>query len=695
MSNLRLLSQFTSISAALAIATAAGAANTPEVEDNNNKSQAQLVAMACGDTITGNTTGTSTTVPGPASADYFRIRTTGNGALTLYTLTMTSGAAAPLQTMTLRGLTQTTGNINAGTDASFATATTVGTTKIIKWYGTGSSGAQQDMYVAITGTASSTTDYTLSLTCSTVTPITMAGGTLQPGNVSVRPDAATATALDTDWWVYDSTYSPIATFGHDDADETAISRSLGAGTYYIGLSNYNTANNQPSPADDTFRTGNVLDFPNVVAQSTTTNYPTANMTASDGVVTVTGTGSRANPFEVAWYSFTVASPTVPQGNGIATPSTAQITTSTLLTVTVSPAANPTSTGITVTGNLSAINGSSTQQFYDDGTHGDVTGNDNIFSFNANLPQPLSAGVVSLPFSVLDAQARSSSGSISLTLSAAPTGSCCIAGSCVSNLSAFNCAGQGGTYNGNGSDCNGATGPVFSSTASFPVSIPDFANNTPGTASVSVTIPSGSGTISNLGVRVGLTHTWMGDIIMTLSNGSNTVDLINRAGVPVSSTVGYNDNFVGQNVFLNTASADLWAVATNVTTHDLPTGTYHPSGAGSADRPSPSLDVFNGSSMAGTWTLTVSDNAGADTGTITAFQLFNVTPLSCGPVCGTADFDGDGDTGTDADIEAFFACLGGNCCATCFPGGADFDGDGDTGTDADIESFFRVLAGGNC
>jgi hypothetical protein len=64
-----------------------------------------------------------------------------------------------------------------------------------------------------------------------------------------------------------------------------------------------------------------------------------------------------------------------------------------------------------------------------------------------------------------------------------------------------------------------------------------------------------------------------------------------------------------------------------------------------------------------------------------------------PVCGTADFDGDGDLGTDADIEAFFACLGGTCCMTCW--GADFDGDGDVGTDADIEAFFRVLGGGTC
>jgi hypothetical protein len=66
-----------------------------------------------------------------------------------------------------------------------------------------------------------------------------------------------------------------------------------------------------------------------------------------------------------------------------------------------------------------------------------------------------------------------------------------------------------------------------------------------------------------------------------------------------------------------------------------------------------------------------------------------------PPCGTADFDGDGDVGTDADIEAFFACLAGTCCPTCFAGGADFNGDGDVGTDADIEAFFRVLAGGPC
>jgi len=65
---------------------------------------------------------------------------------------------------------------------------------------------------------------------------------------------------------------------------------------------------------------------------------------------------------------------------------------------------------------------------------------------------------------------------------------------------------------------------------------------------------------------------------------------------------------------------------------------------------------------------------------------------CRATC-TADFNGDSDFGTDQDIEAFFACLAGNCCGTC--GSADFNNDGEFGTDQDIESFFRVLAGHDC
>ncbi len=72
---------------------------------------------------------------------------------------------------------------------------------------------------------------------------------------------------------------------------------------------------------------------------------------------------------------------------------------------------------------------------------------------------------------------------------------------------------------------------------------------------------------------------------------------------------------------------------------------------------------------------------------------NATTSAAALIINSADFNNDGDVGTDSDIESYFACLGGSCCAAC--GSADFNGDGDIGTDADIESFFRVLAGGPC
>jgi hypothetical protein len=66
-----------------------------------------------------------------------------------------------------------------------------------------------------------------------------------------------------------------------------------------------------------------------------------------------------------------------------------------------------------------------------------------------------------------------------------------------------------------------------------------------------------------------------------------------------------------------------------------------------------------------------------------------------PVCDSVDFDCDGDTGTDADIEAFFRCLAGDCPAAPCTNDADFDNDGEAGTDADIAWFFSVLGGGPC
>jgi hypothetical protein len=87
-------------------------------------------------------------------------------------------------------------------------------------------------------------------------------------------------------------------------------------------------------------------------------------------------------------------------------------------------------------------------------------------------------------------------------------------------------------------------------------------------------------------------------------------------------------------------------------------------------------------------------AGTDCGQTVSSSTAQLSLATTG-CCGSADFNCDGDTGTDADIEAFFACLAGTCPTAPCTSTADFNGDGDVGTDADIESFFRVLAGDPC
>jgi predicted extracellular nuclease len=111
-------------------------------------------------------------------------------------------------------------------------------------------------------------------------------------------------------------------------------------------------------------------------------------------------------------------PTNPSGNGAASPSTVVPGGSTLLTVNVLPGSNPTSTGITVTGNLTSIGGSATQQFLDDGLNGDDTAGDNIFSYQAAVAAGTTLGAKSLPFTITDAQARNGSGNIPLTVQSA-------------------------------------------------------------------------------------------------------------------------------------------------------------------------------------------------------------------------------------------------------------------------------------
>jgi predicted extracellular nuclease len=111
--------------------------------------------------------------------------------------------------------------------------------------------------------------------------------------------------------------------------------------------------------------------------------------------------------------------TNPSGAGAANPASVIQGGTTLLTVLVTPGANPTSTGIVVSGDLSSIGGSATEPFFDDGTNGDVTANNNTFSFSTVVTLTTTPGTKTLPISISDAQGRSGSATITLVVTTAP------------------------------------------------------------------------------------------------------------------------------------------------------------------------------------------------------------------------------------------------------------------------------------
>lgn len=115
-------------------------------------------------------------------------------------------------------------------------------------------------------------------------------------------------------------------------------------------------------------------------------------------------------------------PTNPTGFGAASPNPVTIGSGVLLTVTVTPGTNPASSGLSVTADISSIGGAISQTFYDNGQNGDVTPNDNVFSFLPLVEMTTTPGVKMIPVSITDAQSRNGSTTINLTVQApAPPG----------------------------------------------------------------------------------------------------------------------------------------------------------------------------------------------------------------------------------------------------------------------------------
>ena len=409
----------------LACAGSAFAVPNPEIEPNETKAQATTAdsggaGMASGDTITGQTTGTST-VAGAASADIFRIKTAAR-ALGIYRYQLATSTSAGTLSASIRGLSQSAGVIGVG-DNTAQTSSGTGTPatpRTAQWYGFGK---QEEIYYRVTGSATATA-YTGTLSDTTVTPII--GGSVVEGNILIA--RATGNTSDTDFWVYDSNFNAIATFGQDDpiSPATGLTRAFTPGVYYVAISGFNLANNQPGPIDDNFRTSTVLDFPNAVINSSTTTGTNLGLTftSSNGGAPLTVPATKAAAFDVAFIQFTVTPnvlPTSPSGVASATPSSVSNSGSgsTVLAVAVTPGQNPSSTGLAVTADLTNLGGGAAVALLDNGVPPDAVAGDNIFTLAYTVPNTVTTGVKAVAFAISDAQARTGSASTSVTVTLPP------------------------------------------------------------------------------------------------------------------------------------------------------------------------------------------------------------------------------------------------------------------------------------
>lgn len=164
----------------------------------------------------------------------------------------------------------------------------------------------------------------------------------------------------------------------------------------------------------------------------------------------------------------------------------------------------------------------------------------------------------------------------------------------------------------------------------PVAIPD--NDANGvTTTISI---ADSGTITDLDVGLFIEHTWQGDLIVSLEHNGTSVTLLHRAGDGSGGGFGFSADDFG------TAGID-WFILDDEATN------FYDSAAGFGTVPDPgipavtgswlpfdalgltSLSVFDGMDINGDWNLTISDNAGGDTGSLLDFALF--FDVDAGPV----------------------------------------------------------------
>ncbi|PTL58636.1 S8 family serine peptidase [Paraconexibacter algicola] len=168
--------------------------------------------------------------------------------------------------------------------------------------------------------------------------------------------------------------------------------------------------------------------------------------------------------------------------------------------------------------------------------------------------------------------------------------------------------------GPGGRIAGPASVAFLRTAPTAVAIPD------GPGGASATLPlvvSRPGRVANLEVILDLTHTYVGDLAITLTSpAGTTVTLMSRPGPGGAGSPG--DDLVA-----TILDDDATRTIESIVAADAPhTGRWRP------DQP---LAAFDGQTITGTWTLTVRDLAAGDTGTIQRVGISDPPDCNVDPV----------------------------------------------------------------
>jgi cysteine-rich repeat protein len=189
-----------------------------------------------------------------------------------------------------------------------------------------------------------------------------------------------------------------------------------------------------------------------------------------------------------------------------------------------------------------------------------------------------------------------------------TGACCQTAGC-SIITADECATAGGTYLGDNTSCTGPDIPGNSYNDTVGVAIPDGPD---GTVSDTFDVPD-SFTIGDVNIDLGISHTWIGDLVITIEHNATSVTIVDRPGYTGTGFGCGEDNLSG--VFVDDEGS-----GGAIEDQCVPGLTSPPNYV-----PNNPLSAFDGMDAQGTWTITVTDSEGFDTGTLDSWSLHFGTP----------------------------------------------------------------------